>query len=284
MNVLINEPTSFEAFYVYSKVGVAGLTVTVDVYNAAGTKITDGAAATEIGGGWYIYPVTPSTAGRWRAIFKTAGTVDQQHIPSLLWVGAANVANLDAAISSRLATTGYTAPATPTDLDNLEAALLAEFDGVTTIAEAIQAKTDTIGAGAPVIVAQPYDPATAVITLYSQSAYGVTGGYAAISITLPDIMPEVTGRAVILRIVNGDITWEHACTVTAALAGSAPGRHVHHPHRSPVFLKALLAGHHHGVGLVQPSHHLHGGGSAHAQRHFHLFGQPLARFALTLGL
>ena len=79
----------FYVFFVGSKAGATGLTVTVDVYNPAGTKIISGSAASEIGGGLYSYELSSgsvSAEGEYIAVFKTTDTsVDQQHIPAL-WV------------------------------------------------------------------------------------------------------------------------------------------------------------------------------------------------------
>jgi hypothetical protein len=62
----------------------------------------------------YSYTLTSnnSAEGEYAAIFKTTdATVDAQHIPSLWVLGRAGVENLDATTSSRLASSGYTAPA-----------------------------------------------------------------------------------------------------------------------------------------------------------------------------
>lgn len=114
----ISTPVKFVAFYTANKTGTTGLTVTVDVYSPAGTQIVTGGSATAIGGGLYSYTLSTnnSTEGEYAAIFKTTdSTVDSQHIPSLWVLGRAGVENLDAAVSTRLATSGYTAPsAVPT--------------------------------------------------------------------------------------------------------------------------------------------------------------------------
>lgn len=113
---------TFLAFYVESKLGKTGLTVTVDVYRN-GTEIVTAASASEIGDGLYSYSLASGSVnaeGLYAAIFKTAtDTVDQQHVPSLWVVGAGGIENLDAAVSSRLADADYAAP----DLSNLDAAV-----------------------------------------------------------------------------------------------------------------------------------------------------------------
>ena len=107
----VGQPITFEAFYVAAQVGKTGLTVTVDVYQPDGTQIVTAAAATPTGGGLYRYPLAnPAYTGGYRAIFHTTDTtVDQRDIPSLWEVGVAGVANLDAAVSTRLAASAYTA-------------------------------------------------------------------------------------------------------------------------------------------------------------------------------
>jgi hypothetical protein len=76
------------AFFVKNKLGVAGLTVTVDLYDPTGTKVVTAGSATELGGGIYIYVHDDDDAaeGTWRAVFKTSdSTVDHQHIPSQIY-------------------------------------------------------------------------------------------------------------------------------------------------------------------------------------------------------
>lgn len=89
----------FLAMFLASKVGAAGLTVTVDVYNPAGTKIVSDAAAVEIGGGLYSYTLSGSftaAEGGYVAVFKTADTtVAQKHIPALWEIGVAGIEALE---------------------------------------------------------------------------------------------------------------------------------------------------------------------------------------------
>lgn len=70
--------------------GKTGLTVTVDVYDQAYTKIVTAAAATEIGGGLYKYTLVSGsvdTKGGYWAIFKTTdATVLHQHVPAFWWI------------------------------------------------------------------------------------------------------------------------------------------------------------------------------------------------------
>jgi hypothetical protein len=110
----VSTSVKFLAFYTASKQGKTGLTVTVDIYNPSGTQIVSAGSATALGGGLYAYTLSTdnSSEGEYAAIFKTTdSTVDAQHIPSLWVLGRAGVENLDATTSSRLASSGYTAPA-----------------------------------------------------------------------------------------------------------------------------------------------------------------------------
>jgi hypothetical protein len=110
----VSTSVKFLAFYTASKQGKTGLTVTIDIYNPSGTQIVTAGSATALGGGLYSYTLSTdnSSEGEYAAIFKTTdSTVDSQHIPSLWVLGRAGVENLDATTSSRLASSGYTAPA-----------------------------------------------------------------------------------------------------------------------------------------------------------------------------
>jgi hypothetical protein len=110
----VSNSVKFLAFFTASKQGKTGLTVTVDIYNPSGSQIVTAGSATAIGGGLYAYTLTSnnSSEGEYAAIFKTTdATVDAQHIPSLWVLGRAGVENLDAATSTRLASSAYTAPA-----------------------------------------------------------------------------------------------------------------------------------------------------------------------------
>jgi hypothetical protein len=109
----VSNSVKFLAFYTASKQGKTGLTVTVDIYSPSGTQIVTAGSATALGGGLYSYTLTSnnSSEGEYAAIFKTTdSTVDAQHIPSLWVLGRAGVENLDAATSTRLASSAYEAP------------------------------------------------------------------------------------------------------------------------------------------------------------------------------
>ena len=110
----VSTSVKFLAFFTASKTGKTGLTVTIDIYDPSGTQIVTGGSATAIGGGLYSYTLSTnnSAEGEYAAIFKTTdSTVDSQHIPSLWVLGRAGVENLDAATSTRLPSSSYTAPA-----------------------------------------------------------------------------------------------------------------------------------------------------------------------------
>jgi hypothetical protein len=110
----VSTSVKFLAFFTASKQGKTGLTVTIDIYNPSGTQIVTAGSAAALGGGLYSYTLSTdnSSEGEYAAIFKTTdSTVDAQHIPSLWVLGRAGVENLDATTSSRLASSGYTAPA-----------------------------------------------------------------------------------------------------------------------------------------------------------------------------
>jgi len=110
----VSTSVKFLAFFTASKTGKTGLTVTIDIYDPSGSQIVTGGSATAIGGGLYSYTLSTnnSAEGEYAAVFKTTdSTVDAQHIPSLWVLGRAGVENLDAATSTRLPSSGYTAPA-----------------------------------------------------------------------------------------------------------------------------------------------------------------------------
>lgn len=126
---------TFYAFYVASKTGKTGLTVTLDVYETtSGTPIVSGGSATELNGGLYYYTLASGSvdaSGAYVAVFKTAdSSVDQQWIPAL-WVTDTELKNLDAAVSTRLATAGYTAPLDASGTQTAAEAALTAYDAAT---------------------------------------------------------------------------------------------------------------------------------------------------------
>ena len=126
---------TFYAFYVASKVGKTGLTVTLDVFEGTtGTPIVTAGSATELGDGLYYYTLASGSvdaAGAYVAVFKTAdSSVDQQHIPAL-WITDTELKNLDAAVSTRLASASYTAPLDASATQTAAAAALTAYDAAT---------------------------------------------------------------------------------------------------------------------------------------------------------
>jgi hypothetical protein len=149
----VSTSVKFLAFFTASKTGKTGLTVTIDIYNPSGTQIVTAGSATALGGGLYAYTLSTdnSSEGEYAAIFKTTdSTVDAQHIPSLWVLGRAGVENLDATTSSRLASSGYTAPANSdisaikAKTDNLPASPAATGDIPASDIAAIKAATDNL--------------------------------------------------------------------------------------------------------------------------------------------
>jgi len=135
----VSNPVTFYAIYVASKVGKTGLTVTVDVYrvntSATATQVVTGASATEVGGGLYLYQLASGTVtveGEYVAVFKTSDTtVDVRHIPAIWAVQKAGVEYLDAAVSTRLPTSSYTAPSSITSLQADVTTILGRVDVAT---------------------------------------------------------------------------------------------------------------------------------------------------------
>jgi len=126
---------TFYAFYVASKAGKTGLTVTLDVFETtSGTPIVSAGSATELGDGLYYYTLASGSvdaSGAYVAVFKTAdSSVDQQWIPAL-WVTDTELKNLDAAVSTRLATADYTAPLDASGTQTAAAAALTAYDAAT---------------------------------------------------------------------------------------------------------------------------------------------------------
>jgi len=99
----------FGAYYTNSGLRATGLTVTVNIWEmtmgAVNTKIVNGAAATEVGDGQYIYLLSSGSVDAkavYGAVFITADSCDQQEIGGACWVvGSVWVENVDAAISTR---------------------------------------------------------------------------------------------------------------------------------------------------------------------------------------
>ena len=120
----VSNSLTFYAFFTYTKQGVTGLTVTADVYRN-GVSILTAQACTAVGGGIYSYTLASASVnaeGEYICLFKTSGTVDQQHIPAIWCIAKAGVEYLDAQVTSRAAIADYTT-ARAAKLDNLDAAV-----------------------------------------------------------------------------------------------------------------------------------------------------------------
>lgn len=99
------------AHYTNDGEGVTGLTVTVDVHrlrSGSWSEVVTAGSATEVGDGLYAYTIDDAAVAAgdvFAYVFKTAGTVDQEHLAGISHVEAnytATVAGrVDAAISTR---------------------------------------------------------------------------------------------------------------------------------------------------------------------------------------
>lgn len=178
----IGNALTFFAFYVTSKIGKTGLTVTIDVYNPAGSLVVTAGSASEVGGGLYKYVLASdsvTTEGEYVVVFKTADTtVDAQHIPALWTVGRAGVENLDAAISDRLAAAAYTAPdnaGISSILSVVNGLLSTAATGVATLLTRLTALRasylDHLIGNVVVRLTAPLDPDSFALTLVSGDSY-----------------------------------------------------------------------------------------------------------------
>lgn len=131
----VSNTVKFVAFFSYLRIGKTGLTVTVDVYNPAGTRIVTDGSAVELGGGLYYYSLSSGstgTEGEYIAVFKTATTaVDMQHVPSLWTIGRAGIENLNSPIGSL--------PSAPFIADTVWDEILAGHLGAGSAGERLQA-------------------------------------------------------------------------------------------------------------------------------------------------
>ncbi|MCB9172340.1 MAG: hypothetical protein H6637_05390 [Ardenticatenales bacterium] len=136
---LIGQAITFDAFFTNAGVGATGLTVTVDVYRGA-TEIVTGGSAIEIGDGLYTYTLASGSvtnANHYRAVFKTAGTADQKHVPALWVVGSEWVERVDEDVSDATTAIG--------NLNNITAAQVrSEMDDNSTQLAAIVADTNEL--------------------------------------------------------------------------------------------------------------------------------------------
>ena len=151
---------TFYAFYVATKQGVTGLTVTVDVWrvntSASPTQVVTAGSATAVGGGLYLYQLASASVtveGEYVAIFKTtSSTPDQQHIPAIWVVSKAGTEYLDASVASRLPTASYTAPSSVTSLQADVTTILGRTDVATSTRLASSAYAPSTGSGSSTYV------------------------------------------------------------------------------------------------------------------------------------
>ena len=103
----LNQSIKFTAFFTASGLGKTGMvnagTISIDVFNPAGTQVITADPVVEVGDGWYSYTFpTTTTAGEYLAVFKSTDvTCDQRHISDAWSVGRNWVTNVDQAVSSR---------------------------------------------------------------------------------------------------------------------------------------------------------------------------------------
>ena len=163
---------TFYAFYVATKQGVTGLTVTVDVWrvntSASPTQVVTAGSATAVGGGLYLYQLASASVtveGEYVAIFKTtSSTPDQQHIPAIWVVSKAGTEYLDASVASRLPTASYTAPSSVTSLQADVTTILGRTDVATSTRLASSAYAPATGSGSStyVVTIRQQDGLTAI--------------------------------------------------------------------------------------------------------------------------
>jgi hypothetical protein len=125
-------PIIFYAFYTDAGAGATALAVTVDVWevqtDGTAAEIVAAANATEIGDGLYRYRLVGASVnddGEYIAVFKTAGTVDQAHIPAIWTIGHTTKAVADETLSRGVANVEDSADGT-----SLAEQLLAAFESV----------------------------------------------------------------------------------------------------------------------------------------------------------
>jgi len=195
---------TFYAFYVASKTGKTGLTVTLDVYETtSGTPIVSAGSATELGGGLYYYTLASGSvdaAGAYVAVFKTSdSSVDQQHIPAI-WITDTVLKNLDVAVSTRNAT----APLDSTATQSAAAAALAAYDAAT--------GADVAGISVPsaaTVADAVWDEALAGHTTAGSAGQALTASGSAsdpLLNTVPGAYASGTAGHALGRIANGQLT------------------------------------------------------------------------------
>lgn len=136
----VRHAIEFEAFFLAGKVGATGLTITVEIELPDGSLLagdlllSDGStlslvATPSLLPGWFVFQLPGELVtlpGRYRALFHTDdGTVAQQDIPSLVWVGLGGIAHLDADVSAAVqAVQSLPTPVTADELLNAQVAII----------------------------------------------------------------------------------------------------------------------------------------------------------------
>lgn len=223
----IGNAVKFAAFFTASRQGKTGLTVTVDIYNPAGTLIVTAGAASALGGGIYTYVLASgsvTTEGEYYAVFKTTDTtVDAQHVPALWVVGRAGIEDLDAAISSRNATAPDNASITAikAKTDNLPASP-ASTTNITAATGVVLSATTHTGATIPTVTNLTNAPTngdltatmkasvTTAATAATPMAAAVTGAVGSVTaaVTLPSIPAGwITAAGIAASALNGKGDW-----------------------------------------------------------------------------
>lgn len=218
----------FHATFIASKAGKTGLTVTVDVdkiqrSDGARTAVVTGASATEGRNGHYWYRsagVADLQNYDYIACFKTTDTsVDQQHLHAAWFpfplAYAAELAYLDAAITSRLASVGYTTPPTAAQVRDAILTDATRFAGAN-IDAAISSRQPsgnvTVGALAAAALRQFFQTDTGLG--YSDAVDG-----SVLKETLDGVPPSSVGAAAIWAYVTRTLT-QSAASIAAAVSGS----------------------------------------------------------------
>jgi len=116
------ETIIFVAFYTSGGEAKPGLADVIAEVHQIGVGVVDVPPVSEDpdGNGFYYCTYTPPSDGAYVCIFKTSdASVDQKHIAGIAFRGIGGVNNLDAAVSSRLASEDYQSPPTPEQIDEV---------------------------------------------------------------------------------------------------------------------------------------------------------------------
>lgn len=206
--------------------GVTGLTVAVNVNRGTTNAVSAGSATAldatnQPGVYYYDYAVPAAYYGTLLAYFSTATSVSQRGLVSL-YISVSWLANIDTTISSRLATSGYTAPdnsSITTLTSRLTSTRAGYLDNLTNLDAAVSSR---LGTGAQVTYAGGVNVVSGDTTVYIGETRGTALGNAlTYTVTTP---ADYTGGSAIWKAqslaktvaVTGD-----AGTVTATIALTA---------------------------------------------------------------